>query len=46
MNDEFQDIMDQISGPSVDEYVTFDDDVARERMEYKQLGLLFSAKIT
>ena len=27
MNDEFQDILDQISGPLVDEYVTFDDDV-------------------
>ena len=24
MNDEFQDILDQISGPSADEYVTFD----------------------
>ena len=27
VNDEFQDILDQMSGPSVDEYVTFDDDV-------------------
>ena len=25
MNNDFQDILDQISGPSVDDYVTFDD---------------------
>ena len=27
MNGEFQDILDQISGPSIDEYVAFDDDI-------------------